>query len=148
MKNISFKYSGLLLLAIIALAAFFASFERAENLIAPQAVYRTWTGGAISNAENDTLSIPQILESPYQYSIYFRFATSAGTRAGKIYLEQKNLTAQTNWMKVDSTSLAAGTFDYLMKGANTWGTMHRVIVDGSGTQTTTYTGTAVFKKTN
>ena len=149
MKNTimrAIKNPMLWLFAIVGLSVGLMSFDRQE--LAAQGLYKTWSGGAISNAENDTLSFPYVMESPYQYAFQFRFATSAGTRAGKIYLEQVLANSATNWMKVDSTSLSAGVTDYLLRSANSYGLKYRVIVDGSGTQTTTYTGYGLLKKTN
>lgn len=113
------------------------------------AVAKSWTLDTITNAENDTLSLGEILASPYQYSYQVRLANVSGTRSIKFYLEQTSATGSTRWMKVDSlTTSGAVINDYLMKSAETWGNKHRIIVDGTGTQVVSYKVDGWLKKTN
>ncbi len=112
-------------------------------------IAKPYTKDTITNAANDTLSLNYILASPYQYSYQIRLTNISGTRSIKFYLEQISATGSTRWMKVDSAITSGSTInDYLMKGANTWGNKHRIIVDGAGTQSTAYQVDAWLKKSN
>lgn len=113
------------------------------------AVVKSWTLDTITNAENDTLTLGEVLASPYQYSYQIRLANISGTRSIKFYLEQTSGTGSTRWMKVDSAVTSGSTInDYLMKNAETWGNKHRIIVDGTGTQSVSYKVDGWLKKTN
>lgn len=113
------------------------------------AIIKSWTLDTITNAENDTLLLNEILASPYQYSYQVRMANISGTRSIKFYLEQTSATGSTRWMKVDSlTTSGAVINDYLMRGANTYGNKHRIIVDGTGTEVVSYKVDGWLKKTN
>lgn len=114
---------------------------------AAKTLAKTYTLDTLTNAANDTLSVPWILESPYQYCYQFKVTNISGTTSIKVYLEQRNYTASTEWTKVDSVSLAADPGSGIMKGANTWGLGHRLIVDGAGTQSTSYRASALLKPT-
>jgi len=113
------------------------------------AVVKSWTLDTITNAEKDTLTLGEVLASPYQYSYQVRLANISGTRSIKFYLEQTSGTGSTRWMKVDSlTTSGAVINDYLMKGADTWGNKHRILVHGSGTEVVSYKVDGWLKKTN
>jgi len=114
----------------------------------PKAIYKTWALDTITNTEKDTLSLPAILESQYQYSIQARVLRISGTKNVKFVLDQTNATGSTVWMPVDSVSAASpDTLKtvFLMKGANVWGNKHRIRVVGTGTQSTSYQVTALYK---
>lgn len=112
-------------------------------------VTKAWAKDTITNAANDTLNLPGVLASPYQYGYQVRITNISGTRNVKFYLEQVSHATSTRWMKVDSMVTSGSTVnDYHMKAANTYGIKHRVIVDGTGTQSTAYQLEALLKKTN
>lgn len=112
-------------------------------------VTKAWAKDTITNAANDTLELPGILASPYQYGYQVRITDISGTRNVKFYLEAVSHAKSTRWMKVDSMVTSGSTInDYHMKAANTYGIKHRVIVDGTGTQSTAYQLDALLKKTN
>ena len=118
---------------------------------APAAIYKTWTLDTITNTEKDTLALSSILESAYQYSIQARVLRISGTKNVKFVLDQTNATGSTVWMPIDSVSAASpDTLKtvFLMKGANVWGNKHRIRVVGTGTQSTSYQVTALYKRTN
>lgn len=162
MKN---KFLPLALVAFVGIMAAFA-FNRSEWRVAEVedgveylesaqaaassgAVYKAWTKDTITNAANDTLTLGYILSSPYQYAFQIRMTNISGTRAVKFYLEQTAATGSTRYMKVDSAITSGTTVnDYLMKGQNVWGNKYRIIVDGSGTQSTAYQVDGLLKKTN
>ena len=113
------------------------------------AVVKSWTADTITNAESDTLTLGEVLASPYQYSYQIRLGNISGTRSIKFYLEQTSGTGSTRWMKVDSSVTSGSTInDYLMKGANTWGNKHRIVIIGAGTEVVTYKVDGWLKKTN
>ena len=115
--------------------------------MATKSLYKTYTLDTLANAANDTLAVPWILESQYQYCFQFKVTNISGTSAIKAYLEQTNYTGSTEWTKVDSVTLAADPGSGIMKGANVWGNKYRLIMDGSGTQSTSYRASALLKPT-
>lgn len=165
MKNIV-KYLPFALLCAVLIAAFaFKNTSRSavvtedENGVqhfdadpafwAPVALYKTWTLDTLTNAETITLSLSSILESAYQYSVQaYVPASISGTKSIKFVVDQTNATGSTVWMPVDSvTATGAGTV-FLIKNANVWGNKHRIRCVGSGTQSTPFQVTALYKRTN
>lgn len=111
-------------------------------------VLKGWNKDTITNAANDTLTVPSVYPSAYQYCTQIRLTNISGTRSIKFYLEQVATPGSTRYMKVDSAITSGSTVnDYMMKGANLWGYKYRIIVDGSGTQSTAYQVDWLAKKT-
>lgn len=155
MKNTSFAAVCALFVAMIAAFAFTPKTAPAEIVDGVEyyqssgAVVKAFTKDTITNAANDTLNLNFILASPYQYAAQVRMTNISGTRNVKFYLQQTAATGSNRWMTVDSAITSGSTInDYLMRGANTWGNKYRIIVDGTGTQSTAYQVDAYFKKTN
>lgn len=113
--------------------------------MAEKSLYKTYTLDTLANAANDTLAVPWTLSSQYQYCFQFKITNISGTSAIKAYLEQTNYAGSTEWTKVDSVTLAADPGSGIMKGANVWGNKYRLVVDGSGTQSTSYRASALIK---
>ena len=116
---------------------------------APIALYKTWALDTLTNAETITLSLSSILESTYQYSVQaYVPASISGTKSIKFVVDQTNATGSNVWMPIDSvTATGAGTV-FLIKYANVWGNKHRIRCVGSGTQSTPFQVTALYKRTN
>lgn len=125
-----------------------------ENYFAPPKSYqKVYAVDTITNTEKDTLTIPYILASPYQYSYQFKVTKLTGTANNnfKVVLDQANTSASTQWMAIDSfTRTGADSLrrDWLIKGANTWGARHRLRIIGAGTNTTQYYTTYNIKPPN
>ena len=113
------------------------------------AIVKSWVVDTITNAENDTLLLGEILASAYQYAYQIRMANISGTRSIKFYLEQTSATGSSRWMTVDSAITSGAVINnYLMRNANTWGNRHRIIIDGTGTQSISYKIDGWLKRTN
>jgi len=113
------------------------------------AIVKSWAVDTITNAENDTLSLGEVLASAYQYSYQVRLINLSGTRSIKFYLEQTSATGSSRWMTVDSAITSGAVINnYLMRDANTWGNRHRIIIDGTGTQSISYKVDGWLKRTN
>lgn len=157
MKN----YLILFALALIAFLAFNAKtmpeaqdveYTGAEALNfepnASNVVRYTFTADTITDAENDTLAFPFNVFSSYS-SLYQLVRTNlSGTTNVSVTLQQSALTSgNTDWVTVATTSGTGATAEALTLNP-TYGVRYRLIVDGSGTQSTRYVITAVLKKTN
>lgn len=119
----------------------------------PKAYQKTFTHDTLTNTEKDTLSIPWIMASPYQYSIQFKVAKISGTanNAFKAVLDQANTTGSTTWMAIDSfTRTGADSLrrDWLIKGTHTYGARLRLRLIGAGTAATQYDVSANIKPPN
>lgn len=113
------------------------------------AIPKPWRKDTITNANNDTLSLNYILASPYQYCYQIQLTNISGTRNIKFYLEETAATGSSRWMKVDSAITSGSTVNvYRMRGAQVYGNKQRVIVDGTGTQSTAYQVDAWLKRSN
>lgn len=170
MKNISFKnmWAGAVLIAFAALFTALA-FDRpasqtyvfedengavTENYFAPPKAYqKVFTHDTITNTEKDTLVVPWIMASPYQYSFQFKVAKISGTanNAFKAVLDQANTTSSTYWMAIDSfTRTGADSLrrDWLLKSTNTYGARLRLRLIGAGTAATKYDVSVNIKPPN
>jgi hypothetical protein len=108
---------------------------------------KTFTGGAIVNAEKDTLALPNFL-SNYQLQIQATRTAGTGTHNVKVYLDESCYTAGTaNWRVIDSTTTTTATLGFIRQ-AVTYGLRHRIRMSGTGTQSSTYTVAVVGKKLN
>lgn len=109
---------------------------------------KAYPSGSIVNAENDTITIPETLASAYQYSYQIRVTPVSGTKDIEARLEQIGAIGSTRWMPVDSVTFSGtGIINLVLKNANTWGVKHRLILDGTGTQSQTYNVDATLKMT-
>lgn len=115
----------------------------------PATLYQyAWTADTITNTENDTLALPVNLLSDYQYNYTLVKTNLSGTTALKLYLQESNLTSgTTDWITVDSSVTTTTTLGRI-KNTDTYGVRHRLIVDGSGTQSSKYWLYAKLKKQN
>jgi len=110
-------------------------------------VMKAFRRDTIINALNDTLPFTPILASAYQYCFQIAMTNISGTRNVRIYLEQTAVTGSNRFMKVDSAITTLGVPNYMMRGQNVWGNRYRIIVDGTGTQSTAYQIDAIVKRT-
>ncbi len=122
------------------------------NFFAPrQAPIRvSVTNGAIANSENDTLSFPYKLDSNGTLGVSIeRTNVSGTTNIGCILqMSMSAATTPTDWLySGDSTSTTTATVFHLKK-TNVEGSKLRLIVDGRGTQSSTYKVIWLFKPTN
>lgn len=125
-----------------------------ENYFTPPKAYqKVYPVDTLTNTEKDTLTIPFIMASPYQYSYQFLVTKLTGNANNnfKVVLDQANTSASTQWMAIDSfTRTGADSLrrDWLIKGANVWGARHRLRLIGAGTSSTRYFVTYNIKPPN
>ena len=119
----------------------------------PKAYQKVWAVDTITNTEKDTLLIPWIMASPYQYSYQFKVTKLTGFNNNnfKVVLDQANTTASTMWMAIDSFTRSGADSvrrDWLIKGGDTWGARHRLRIIGASVNLTQYYVTANIKPPN
>ena len=110
------------------------------------------TAGTITNAENDTIAIPAQFLDAWIPSVYLETTRASGTMAINLILQENStITGSTRWVSVDTVAIgnAASGFtrlDYPFQPYHMRGLRARVIIDGSGTQSVTYTGRFIAKR--
>lgn len=116
----------------------------------------TWTKDTITNAANDTLTIPSTqaiaqMYSDFEYSYTITRTNISGTTALALKIEQNdypigssNAAASGAWVTLASGAATTATAEKLAGDCTTM--RLRYIVDGSGTQSSSYTLRAIFKK--
>lgn len=114
--------------------------------MASSIVRYTFTADTITDAENDTLSLPYNLFSSFTSLYQLTRTNLSGTTNVAVTLQQSALTSgDTDWVTVGTTSGTGATIEALTLNP-TYGIRYRLIVDGTGTQSTRYTVQAVLKK--
>jgi len=123
--------------------------EVGAEMVAGRAYYYpsaySTTSDTITDAENDTLTVPANLISPWGVKLSADVANLSGTTAMKIYIQgSTDLTTAKDWYTIDSVTVSgAGVYSWEDDRVND--VAHRFIIDGSGTQSSTYDVRAVYK---
>lgn len=109
-----------------------------------------YTSGTVTNAENDTLTLGSNLVSRWSYNWHINSTQASGTENIIAILQETNnasasYSTPTDWIEVDRDTLTANE-DLRMTGDVVYGIKQRLILDGSGTQSTTYTVKFAAKK--
>ena len=160
MKN-ALYFIGAALLAFL-LAMSLSSFDGSEaerptaqteskaDMYAPSktATY-TWTLDTITNAANDTLTLPfgNVL-SNYEWAYFVTRTNISGTTNIAVAVQASGRqSGDTDWTQVGVTSATTATNE-IISGTSFHGLRHRIIVDGTGTQSSSYRITAVMKLKN
>lgn len=141
------KFIGIFaaLLFVLALFGMSASVER--NAAPAVSTIRKTTIDTITNAEKDTLAVAGTLLSPYYYNIQGFRTSLSGTHNVKVYLDQSAVTSgDTDWIAVDSTSTTTATL-FALRGT-AYGIRYRIRMSGTGSQSSRYGVTYVFKPLN
>jgi len=143
-------------LVIVCIALLFAESTRNSELYnTPPAVSnyyaREFTADTITNAENDTISIPAQFLDAWVPNAFLETTQLSGTQAINLIIQESSkTTGTTNWVSVDTIALSgsadADRLSY--PAAPYWvrGLRMRIIIDGSGTQSTRYTGRVIAKR--
>lgn len=146
-----------LLIAVAALAAFAPTADEPAAVYLGEAgneyepttsniVRYSWTLDTITNANNDTLNLPYNLFSSFTSLYQLRRTSISGTPNIAVTVQQSAVTSgNTDWVTVATTAGTGATNEALVLNP-TYGVRYRLIVDGSGTQSTSYSVTAVLKK--
>lgn len=99
----------------------------------------------ITNAENDTLTVPANLLSPWGVKFVADVANVSDTTAISIIVQgSMDLTTTKTWFPIDTVAVA-GAGVYTWEDSYVPEVAHRFILDGSGTQSSTYSVRAVYK---
>lgn len=147
------KLKILLIFAFVSAFAALAFFAPgpAEEDVASKVYLRSWTGDTITNAANDTLSLPVTLSSLWTYNYVLNATQASGTTSIICIVQENNATSGSIWYEsARDTLTGAGTIRVNSTDIGTYvlGSRQRVILDGSGTQVSPYSVTATFKMAN
>jgi hypothetical protein len=150
MKNIMFLIFGLLAVALTFMASRNADNE-AREFQTTNVIYTNSWADTITDAANDTLLIPTALVSLWSYNYVITAANVSGTTNIIAILQENNARTGTVWYEVERDTLAAAGTKRLHGGAinalgYVKGVRQRLILDGSGTQVSTYATTLTLKK--
>lgn len=108
----------------------------------------TFTKDTITNAANDTLTVPWVLQSRYTGALQITRTSISGTANIAVSI-QTSVTSSSStdvtWVTVATTSATTATAE-LLTLAETYGQRYRIIVDGTGTQSTSYRLSWLSKK--
>ncbi len=155
MKKIWIYILAVILFAVVS----FAFTERAEEDASRYGVYEyTWTADTITDTEADTLTVPPLLLSKWSPNYSVKLTKATGTPNCAIKVEESNVRSGDEWYSaaggnlndaaisgfatdtVSVTGLGLGS-DYPIGGVR-----QRVIITGTGTQSTLYTIKVTLKK--
>ena len=124
------------------------SIENAEAWAPSKLLPYTWPLDTISNAANDTLTVPWVLQSRYTGALQITRTNISGTTNLSVVIQTSVTGASSSdatWVTV-ATSAGTGATTELLTLAETYGQRHRIIVDGSGTQSSSYRLSWLSKK--
>jgi len=116
-------------------------------------LYRTFTKDTITNAANDTLLIGPTtttyydLQSRYVCGVYLTRTNISGTTALTVTIQANGLSSSGtgDWSTVATSAATTATNEQLAV-AECYGRRLRVIIDGSGTQSSSYQVNFVLKR--
>ena len=135
MKNYIFGGLSLLLVGLL----FFAGKPDYEPM-ASNLLTKTWALDTITNAANDTLLMPWTMQNRYTGALQITRTNISGTTNLAITV-QTNIASTSStdatWITV-LTSSGTGATAELLTLEETYGQQYRIIVDGTGTQSSSY----------
>lgn len=138
------------------LTAFFACLFMAFGLSAQSYYSRTLvTLDTITNTEADTILVGPSATSHYTFNSNFAYiyvlnrTSLSGTANMTMVLQESNVATggASTWYTV-STASGTGATVTSVSASNLYGRRHRLILTGTGTQSTSYGITATLKKVN
>lgn len=107
----------------------------------------TFTTDTITNAEADTLLLPADFVSPWSYTYSIVVDSLSGTDTLSFVLQESvSKSGNTDWVTVSTGAGSKLTSPLRITAALMYGRRARIIVRGSGTQSTTYAITFLAKK--
>jgi hypothetical protein len=135
MKNYIFGGVALILVGLL----FFAGKPDYEPM-ASNLLTKTWALDTITNAANDTLLMPWTMQNRYTGALQITRTNISGTTNLAITV-QTNVASTSStdatWITV-LTSSGTGATAELLTLEETYGQQYRIIVDGTGTQSSSY----------
>lgn len=115
---------------------------------APNILAYTWDLDTITNAANDTLVLPWSIQSRYTGALQVTRTNISGTTALAVSLQASvtnSSSTDVTWVQVAATSGTGATAE-LLTLSELYGQRYRVIIDGSGTQSSSYRISFLGKK--
>lgn len=145
-KNWLFIAIGLLALAFTVMA-FAPSGPDSDNKygITEYYVYAP-SQDTITNTEADTLTIPANLLSLWSASFSVNLTQLSGTADVAVVIQKSNTSSGSDWKTLDTFTGTSGLLHE--EYSELLGRRYRLILTGSGTQSTTYDIDAILKKKN
>jgi hypothetical protein len=141
-----------MLIAVVGILSFEEPTFSAEATSAPSPIFNLYfpaTSDTITSAENDTLLFGTKLDGKYSYNYYLKFTNLSGTTAANVILQETNVfdtdDAAALWYPVD-TAAVSGAGVYRLFGELVYGRHQRLIIDGSGVQSSTYAINGTYKR--
>jgi len=121
----------------------------AESFAPRSAPIRVTVTGAIASSENDTLAFPYKLDSNGTLGTSIERTNVSGTTniGALMQMSMYSSATATDWLHCDSASTTTATTFHIKK-LNVEGSRLRLIMDGRGTQSSTYKVTWLLKPTN
>lgn len=117
-----------------------------EPMAAPSLYTKDFPLDTITNAANDTLELGANILSNYEWSYHIIRTNISGTTNIAVAIQASgNTSGNTDWVTVATTSATTATNE-ILSGVSFYGLRHRVIVDGTGTQSSSCKIKAVLKK--
>jgi hypothetical protein len=143
-KSTSTALFAIALLALVGLVTFAGKPEKAEReslaAPAPKLLQYTWTLDTLSNANNDTITVPWVIQSRYTGALQITRTSISGTANVAVSIQASvtnSSSTDVTWVTVATTTATTATAE-LLTLAETYGQRYRIIVDGTGTQSTSY----------
>jgi len=131
----------LILLLSLALISYGASGQNLD----PD--YSYTISDTITNAESDTILLPVILSSPWSYNWTIASTQLSGTQSLAVKVQESSSKTSTDWLDLSGNITASGAaYTGRIVGALIYGYRQRLVITGSGTQSTVYTLRFVAKK--
>ena len=124
--------------------------DGSDEYVATGSIYyeKTWAQDTITDAENDTLVTTgsmNVMYSDFEYNYSIIRTNISGTTNVALKVEQTNYTSgNTAWATLATGSATTATIEYLIGDCTAVRT--RYIVDGTGTQSSSYRLRLVLKK--
>lgn len=131
--------AGLLTAAILMTSAKPSEFDAGTD------IYRVVVSDTITDTGADTIALSPNLFSFWKYNHVIEGDQLTGTIVLYVKVQERNAPNSTIWYEIESDSITADLGVLQLNGDN-YGVNQRVIITGSGTQSTKYTLQTVLKK--
>lgn len=127
-----------------AIALLFCAFAANSQTLDPD--YSYTISDTITDSEADTILLPALMVSPWSYNWTVVTTQLSGTQAITAAVQESASKTGTDWFPVSSVSMSGSADIDRIVGALIYGYRQRLIITGTGTQSTTYTIRFVAKK--
>lgn len=104
------------------------------------------TTDTITNTESDTITISSNLLSAWSYNWTVQMSQLSGTSNISITVQESASKNGTDWITIGTDSITGTSGTKRIVGALVYGQRQRIIITGTGSQSTRYTVYTVYKK--